>query len=321
MTSSRAKHQTIPRRMLGNTGLSVPILGFGCAPLASVYGAVTEEEGIKSVHLALEMGLNFFDVSPFYGITKGETILGKALKSSGVSRDRYIIATKVGRYGDSDFDFSAATVTKEFEKSLQRLGTDYVDILHCHDIEFGDLDMVVNETIPALRQLQRQGKCKFIGVTGFPLKIFDYIVEHTDIDCLLSYGHYSLNNSSLQEVLPAFKEKGIGIISAAALSQGLLSYKGPPEWLPCSPELKETCKKAVDYCKSKGTDISKLALQFAVENSDVACTFVGISSREELEKNVKWINEPIDRQLLKEVLEILKPVHNQAWTTGKPENN
>src|SRR2546426_12138260 len=95
-------------RILGNTGLPVPVLGFGGSPLGRVFGAVDEEEGIRAVHAAIERGVNLFDVSPFYGLTLAETVLGKALKS--VARDRFLVSTKVGRYGADEFDFSADRV-------------------------------------------------------------------------------------------------------------------------------------------------------------------------------------------------------------------
>src|SRR5207247_947340 len=92
---------------------------------------------------------------------------------------------------------SAERVTRSVDESLQRMGLDYLDIVQCHDIEFGDLDQVVEEALPALRKLQKQGKVRFVGVTGFPLKIFKRILDRTELDCMLSYCHYSLNNTSL----------------------------------------------------------------------------------------------------------------------------
>lgn len=101
---------------------------------------IDETEGVAAVHEAFALGINFFDTSPFYGVTRSETVLGRAL--AGLPRSEIVVATKCGRYGPDDFDFSRARVLREFDASLQRLGLDYVDILQCHDIEFADLDLV-----------------------------------------------------------------------------------------------------------------------------------------------------------------------------------
>src|SRR5437763_17112478 len=103
-------------RPLGNTGLQVSALGYGASPLGSVFRPIDEAEGIRTVHLALDLGINFIDVSPYYGLTKAETVLGKALAT--VPRDRFTLATKVGRYGENDFDFSAARVMASVDESL-----------------------------------------------------------------------------------------------------------------------------------------------------------------------------------------------------------
>src|SRR5712691_1255098 len=119
-------------RPLGKTGLQVSTLGFGASPLGSVFRPIDEVEGIRTVHTALDLGINFIDVSPFYGLTRAEAVLGKALAT--IPRDRYYLATKIGRYGQNEFDFSAPRVTASVDESLRRLGVDYVDLIQCHDI-------------------------------------------------------------------------------------------------------------------------------------------------------------------------------------------
>src|SRR3954454_6599687 len=103
-------------RPLGRTGLEVSILSYGASPLGSVFRDVDEAEGIRTVHTALDLGINFIDVSPYYGLTRAETLLGKALR--GIPRERYYLATKVGRYGEDSFDFSAGRVTRSVDESL-----------------------------------------------------------------------------------------------------------------------------------------------------------------------------------------------------------
>jgi L-galactose dehydrogenase len=315
-------------RAFGGTGLQVSTLGFGASPFGGVFGAVDEDEAIRAVHTALDSGINYFDVSPYYGITKAETVLGKTL--NGIPRDKYLLSTKVGRYGDTVFDFSAARVTTSVDESLARLNTDYADIILCHDIEYGSLDQIINETLPALRKLQSAGKVRFIGVSGLPLKIFRYVSERADLDVILSYCRYTVYDTMLADFISSAKspnrssDLGItnaGIINASPLGMGLLTEQGPPDWHPAPPALKAACAEAVRYCKSKGADISKLALQFSTSNPDIATTLVGISSAAQVERNVRLLDEPLDYDLLAEVQAILAPVHNLTWQSGRPENN
>ena len=306
-------------RTLGRTGLRVSALSFGASSLGGVFRDIDEAEGIRAVHAAIDLGINFIDVSPYYGLTRAETVLGRALE--GIPRDRYYLATKVGRYGDAEFDFSARRVTASVEESLRRLNLDRIDIIQCHDIEFGGLDQIVQETIPALRQLQNQGKVGFVGVTGLPLRIFARVTERAVIDTVLTYCHYSLNDDSLATVVPRLLSQGIGVINASPLSMGLLSDRGAPAWHPATDEIRSACARAAAYCRERGTDIARLAIRFSVSNPDIATTLVGTASPANLARNVRWAQEPMDNNLLADVLRILEPVHNKTWPSGRPENN
>ncbi|CAN6450017.1 unnamed protein product [Victoria cruziana] len=275
---------TVGLRPLGQTGLMVSAVGFGASPLGGVFGTVSEQDAIESVREAFRLGINFFDTSPYYGGTLSEKMLGKALRALGVPRESFVVSTKCGRYVEG-FDFSAARVTRSIDESLARLNLDYVDILHCHDIEFGSLDQVVNETIPALLKLKEAGKARFIGITGLPLEIFTYVLDRVptgSIDVVLSYCHYSINDTTLEDLLPYLKSKGVGIITASPLAMGLLTENGPPEWHPASAELKAACQAAASHCKSKGKNISKLALQYSLKNTDISTVLVGMNSVEQV---------------------------------------
>ncbi|CAM6012011.1 unnamed protein product [Sphagnum balticum] len=315
-------------RELGGTGLKISSLGFGASPLGNVFGSVKEEDAIASVHEAARLGINFFDVSPYYGDTLAETVLGKALKSIPIPREDYVLSTKCGRYA-SGFDFSAERVTKSVDESLQRLNVTYVDLIHCHDIEFGSLDQIVTETVPALQKLKDAGKVRHIGISGLPLNAFRYVLDRVpkgSVEVVLSYCHYSLNDTSLLEIVPYLQEKGIGIISASPLSMGLLSGQTPPEWHPAPSELKVACNKAIEVCKAQGKSIAKLALQYAMRNHDIAITLVGMNSIEQVQENVKAAIEveqgaKYDEELLKEVEKVLQPVKNLTWSSGRDENN
>jgi L-galactose dehydrogenase len=306
-------------RVLGKTGQKLSVLGFGASPFGGGFGSVNEREAIHAVHTALEFGVNYIDVSPYYGMTQAETILGKALQT--LPRDAYYLSTKVGRYGATSFDFSAERVAKSVDESLQRLHVDYVDFIICHDIEYGSLEQVMNETIPMLRRLQSAGKVGYIGISGLPLKIFRHVAEQTEIDFILSYCHYCLNDTSLLNLVPSLEAKGIGIINASPLSMGLLTKGGPPEWHPAPAIIQEKCAEAACYCRGKGVDISQLALQFSFAQSDFASTLVGISRTEEIVTNIQQLNHKLDQELLSEVQAILRPIYNLSWLSGRPENN
>lgn len=307
-------------RILGKTGLSVSVLSLGASSLGGgVFRAVEEKEAIRTVEASIDLGINLIDVSPFYGLTRAETVLGKALRN--IPRDRYYLATKVGRYGDNEFDFSATRVTASIDESLSRLGVDYVDLIQSHDNEYGNLDQIVDETIPALREVQASGKARFVGVTGYPLRMLRTLVSRTNVDTILSYDHYSLNDTSLISLFPFLQARGVGVINASPLSQGLLTNRGTPSWHGASDDIKKACSKAAAWCRERNADIAKLAVQFSVRNPEIATTLVGTASEANIRKNVAWLEEPIDEELLKNVLQILSPIANKTWIVGRPENN
>ncbi|HTF69926.1 MAG TPA: aldo/keto reductase [Edaphobacter sp.] len=307
-------------RELGKTGMKVSALSFGASSLGGgIFRQVEESEALRTVATALDRGINFIDVSPFYGLTRAEAVLGKGLR--GVDRGSYYLATKVGRYGDTEFDFSASRVLASVDESLTRLGVEYVDIIQAHDIEYSDLKQVVEETIPALRRVQEAGKAKFIGVTGYPLAIFQSVLSHVNVDTILSYNHYSLNDTTLVGLLPFIKENGAGVINASPLSQGLLTIRGTPAWHPAPEEVQRVCMKAAVYCKEEGSDLAKLAVQFSARNPQIATTLVGTADPGNLRRNLDWIEEPFDEALAAEVKQILSPIQDQTWVVGRPENN
>jgi L-galactose dehydrogenase len=305
-------------RKLGQTDLNLSLIGFGSSALGNVFGNIDPREGTRAVHLAIDSGINFFDSSPYYGITLAETRLGEALAGK---RDRVIVATKCGRYGFAEFDFSAKRVTASIDESLRRLQTDYVDLFQVHDVEFGDVQQIIHETIPALRQLQQQGKARYIGVTGYPPKLLRRIAEATPVDSILSYCHYNLVNQDMDEVLTGFaRERGIGLINASGLCMGLLTEQGPPDWHPAPPQVREAGRKAAEFCRRQGKDISELALRFCLDHPFVSSTLIGISTSREVEASLDLLRRSTDKETLSQVEAILAPVFNYVWPSGRPEN-
>jgi aryl-alcohol dehydrogenase-like predicted oxidoreductase len=306
-------------RELGKTGLKLSVVSYGAASIGNEYGNLDEAQGIRSLHVALDGGVNFIDTSPYYGRTLSEKVLGKAFKE--IRRDRYILGTKCGRYDVAGFDFSGERVTRSVDESLQRMGVEHLDIIQCHDIEFGDINLVINEALPALRKLQQQGKVRFVGITGFPLKIFRTVLERAPLDCMLSYCHYSLNNTSLLGLIPTLKAKGTGIMSASPFSERLLTRQALPVWHHAPAVLREHCRKAVEFCDKGGVDIASLAIQFCIQHPDITTTVAGTANPVNMANILKWIEQPIDHKLVAEVQALLEPVKNVLWPVGRPENS
>lgn len=304
-------------RTLGRTGLSVSALSYGASPLGGVFGEIDELEGIRSVHMAIDAGINLIDVSPFYGETKAEAVLGKALLQG--HRDKVTLATKAGRIGMEEFDFSKKAMKRSIDESLRRLHTDCVDILEAHDIEFADRGQIF-EAFEALQEIRQAGKCRFIGMTAFPLDVLVDAVETLDLDVTLSYAHFSLlNNLMLERLLPVTSRKNVGLINASATGMGLLTDKvfgGLAPWHPAPTELRKACEKVVTHCRTRGVDPVDLAMQYVYWNEAVPTTLVGMSRPRHVEANLKAVERRADPQLLAEVFEILEPVKDTVWPSG-----
>ena len=307
-------------RTLGKTGLSVPNLSFGASSLGQEFRNVTLDEAMRSVHVALEHGLNLIDTSPFYGRGMSEVLLGVALK--GIPRERYTLCSKLGRYDLHHFDFSFKRVLESVDVSLHRLGTDHLDILLAPDIEFVDVNQIIEETLPAMRKAQQQGKVRFIGISGYPMKVFREVLQKEPLDCILSYNQYTLQNTRLvDELLPLLKEKQVGVMNAGPFSARLLTNAPLPAWLKEPEEVKAAARRAAALCAERGSDIAKLALQFSISHADIATTVAGSANPVNIANWAKWAAEPIDEALLREVQAIFAPVQNIGHLEGRLENN
>ena len=239
---------------IGKTGMKVSSLSFGASSLGGVFHDLKEKEGIQAVFTAVEAGMNFIDVSPYYGHYKAETVLGKALKD--LPRDRYYLSTKVGRYGKDGvnlWDYSAKRATESVYESMERLNIDFIDLINVHDVEFADLNLVVNETLPALVELREKGVVGHVGV---------------------------------------------------------------PAWHPAPNPLVEACRKAMEHCKAKNYPIEKLAMQFSVSNPRIATTLFSTTNPENVKKNIAFIEDPIDWELVREVQEIIGEQKRVSWANS-----
>jgi len=306
-------------RPLGSTGLHVPILAFGASSLGAEFRSITLDEALASVHAALDCGLNLIDTSPFYGRGMSEVLLGVALD---IPRDKYLLSTKLGRYDLGHFDFSARRVAESIDVSLHRLRTDHLDIVLCHDIEFVPMQQIVDETLPALERARQAGKLRFIGFSGYPQKIFQFICDQARVDCVLNYNQYTLQNTRFaDETIPYLKSKGVGVMNAGPFSARLLTDAPLPAWLKEPEEVKVAARQAAELCRSRGSSIAKLALQFAIANPDIATTVAGSANPANVRAWAAWAAEPLDEELVRDVQAIFAPVRNIGHTEGLAENN
>ena len=305
-------------RTLGKTDLEVSVLGYGASPLGNEFEEIDVREGDRAVHMAIDLGVNFFDTSPYYGRTLSEERLGRAL---GPRRKNIVLATKCGRYDVDAFDFSADRVRSSIDESLRRLGTDYVDIYQMHDIEFVDREQVINEALPVARELQRAGKCRYVGITGLPLGILRDVAERAEVDSILSYARYNLMVDDLDtDLRPVCAERGVGLINASPLHLRILTERGAPSWHLASAEVQRVGQQVAQHCRSRGVDVSEAALKFCYDYPHTASVLVGMSKSRHVESNLKAFEFEEPDGLLDEIREIVDPVRNQIWPTGLEEN-
>ncbi len=310
---------------LGKTGMKISHLCFGASSLGSVFRSTKEAESIEAVEAAIEGGINFIDVSPYYGHYKAETVLGKALKR--IPREKYYLSTKVGRYGKdgvNTWDYSAKRATESVQESMERLGIDHIDLINVHDIEFqanmdGGLQKVVDETLPALVELKKKGLVGHVGITDLQLENLKWVVEHSEegtVESILNFCHYCLNDDKLKDFIDFFESRGIGIINASPLSMGLLSQRGVPDWHPAPRPLVEACAKAAQRCAEKNYPIERLAIQYAVSNPHIAGTLFSSANPDNVKRNIQWANEEPDWELVKEVQDIIGDQKRVSWANS-----
>ena len=306
-------------RSLGKTELKVSVIGFGASPLGNVFDDCDESEGIRSVHCAIDLGINFFDVAPFYGITLAETRLGDALKGK---RNDILLATKCGRNGLRDFDFSYQRILDSADESLKRLQTDYVDLMQLHDIEFGSKEQVLNEAIPALQKIKTSGKARFVGITGLPVRYLAAIAKEVEVDTVLSWAHFNLLQDEINaELVPLCQQKDMGLMNAAPLVQRILSDASIPAWHNAPTELKAMQAPLLECCRKYGVALSDVAIRYAIDHPFIASTIIGMSDQTNVKKNIGVLEFSIPEGLLDEIDRIVAPVKNTMWFEGMPENN
>lgn len=306
--------------LLGKTGMKLSQLSFGASSLGGVFHEIKEQEAIEAVFAAIEGGINFIDVSPYYGHYKAETVLGKALRQ--IPRDKYLLSTKVGRYGKdgvNTWDYSAKRAKESVFESMDRLGIDHIDLINVHDIEFADLHQVAEETLPALVELREKGLVSHIGITDLQPENIQWVIEHSEpgtVESVLCFCHYCLNDDLLTKYFDYFEQRGIGIINASPLSMGLLSSRGVPDWHPAEKSLVDACARAAEYCRSIDYPIEKLAVQYSISSEHIASTLFSSANPANVRKNISYVDEPIDWDVVGKVQEIIGDQRGKRWNNS-----
>ena len=303
---------------LGDTDLTVSRLAFGTAPLGGLFGPVDEAAATAVVREALDLGITFFDTSSSYG--DAEERLGTALAGR---RGEVVLGTKAGRSAGG-FDFSPAAIRRSLDESLRRLRTDHVDIFQMHNIEFAPLGDLFEDSFAELLSLRDHGKCRYIGMTGYPAAAIIRALRETDLDVALTYAHATLLDDTLQrEILPVAQDRQVGLINAAAVALGLLTPRGPanPGGHPASAPIHEAAQRMRTLCAARGADIAFLANQYSIHRSGCATTVIGTSKSHHLRSAVAAAESRLDEELLEEILALRPPIDARTWTSGLSENN
>lgn len=269
----------------GNMGLKVSKLGLGGAPLGGVYGQTDEVEVQRLIHEALDAEVNLIDTAPIYGDGESERRIGKAL--AGGRRNQVILASKAVR---SDRQYDYASTIQSVEDSLQRLQTDWIDLLQIHDVEYQPWDMIIEETIPALQKLKQDGKIRYLGVTTRNLPLLQQYMKTGLFDSIQFYARYMLiDHTAKDEVLPLAKEMGIGVMNGSVLGMGVLA-DAPAHFL--EEENQVDVGRRLDLIKflrkSEPKGLIEPAMRFSLSNPDIHVTLMGTSSLNSLRKNLSY---------------------------------
>lgn len=306
---------------LGRTGLNVSVVGLGASAIGGVYGPVAEADAIATVAAALEAGMTLFDTAPAYGATRSETLLGRALR--GVPRGSYVLSTKAGKTtsksGVDSFDFSESGVRRSVSESLERLGTDRLDIVHLHDFDYQGgrhMDQAIAEGFPALNALKAEGVVGAIGAGIYFMEQWKRTLLEVRLDAALLHNHHTLCDVRAHELLPLLGSHGIGVINAAPFASGLLGGGEPAAWHPAPPEARALFAQAAALTASLGVPIARLALQFAASESRLPVTLFSCADPGTLRRNLGWLGSPPDLDLVAKVQRLLEPVMNRQWAYG-----
>ena len=292
---------TMKTRLLGKSNISVSEIGLGCMSLGT-----DDEKSAEIILAALDEGITYFDTADLYDFGGNESIVGKTLKPY---RDHVIIATKVGnRWNDSKsgwyWDASAAYIKSAVKESLERLGTDYIDLYQLHG---GTIEDNIDEVIETFEELKKEGYIRTYGISSIRPNVIKQYATKSNIASIMM--QYSLLDRRPEEWLSFLEDKQISVIARGPIAKGLLSNKTMDKltedgYLDYSyNELKELLPSLQDKLSPRNTN--ETALQFVLSQPSVATVIPGASSVEQLRKNCHAVQRnplsPEELQLLQQL--------------------
>lgn len=249
---------------------------------------------------AIDRGVNTIDSSPFYGLGRSEEVLGQALRSVG--RDRVVLATKCGRYGQQDFDFSAKRVRSSLVESCRRLGIDHVDVFQLHDVDTGwshGANEVAMAGAAELVRLRDVGDVRAIGATGYEAEPLIELASTFDLDVVMSFCRgFVLDDSMVRDLVPELAPELVAVWNASPLGMGLLSPNGPIEGHPANDPMLAAGADLAARCHHAGVEVVELALRFALGLPGVRATVTGASSIAELDQAIDAAKHPLDSDMV-----------------------
>jgi D-threo-aldose 1-dehydrogenase len=296
-------------RVLGRTGLRVPQVAFGTAPLASVFWGNDETTAEAAVRRALARGVRFFDTAPLYGLGESEERLGRVLAESDLGTE-VIVATKFGRAlvradneRDVVFDFGYDAVRRSLDDSLTRLGRSAIEIAHVHDPD-DHLAEAMAGTYRALADLRDQGVIKAVSLgTNQPATLAFFLAE-ADLDCALLAGRWTLLDRTGGDVLDECASRGVPVLAGGIFNSGLLASPRPGVWFDYAPADEERLRRAAEMamiCARHGTDLRTAAIQFALRHPAVAAVVLGMSTPDEVDENLSSCDTQLPTDLWSEL--------------------
>ena len=294
---------------LGRTGLRVRRLAMGTAPLATIFWGNDAETAVKTAARALERGVGFFDTAPFYGLGEAERRLGRALAAAG--GERPVVATKAGRLltegadgaVDVHFDFGYDAARQSLESSLERLGTDRVDIVHIHDPD-DHIHEALQGTYPALVELREQGVIGAVSLGTNSVATATVLLERADLDCMLVAGRYTLLDRSAAGLIDACAQRGVAYLAAGVFNSGVLARPRAGSWYDYGPAPEETLARAAvidSVCQRHGVSLRAAAVNFPLTNPGVTAVVVGMAAPAEVDENLDGLRIPVPDDLWPEL--------------------
>ena len=297
----------VPRTILGKTGLDVPVIPFGTQGFGNHFGSVSDQDAIELVKYAVSIGVNHFDCARCYG----DSLRKFALALNEIPRNNVVItgrlcchsAEKWGGYGKGTPDYSAERVIADVEDQLSLLGIDYFDGMLIHDPPDIDSTLSKNGTLEGLLRLKARGVVKNVGYGMRPHNFHMKVIATGDVDLILCFSDYNLiRQTAAEELLPAAKSAGIGVMNGFSILRGLLTGVNIKEAQKLGNYKVDVDADQAqifwDWCDKNGVNLLQLALQFCLANDSIHAHPIGSLNREQLDTNVRAAKNPLDKAVI-----------------------